>query len=182
MPEEKSTTKDVVKTEKYNEAIETINSEKMKREKVEAELKELKDTAEKKKAISKEKASWKEEKETMEKEISELKKTKVTKGKTKDKTTTEAKPVTKETITTQLDEMIPTKDIRTNFGGPIDRLKYFKSPATRKSNSQLLGRILSLDVERQMGKFGKQEPLHPRAAKRKDDNVVAEHIANIANQ
>lgn len=183
MPEEKPKTKDVIGADKYNEAIETINSEKMKREKVETELKELKEAAEKRKVISKEKKSWKEEKDKMEKEIEELKKTKVTKGKTKDKPP-ETAPVPTAEAKTQLDNVLPTEGIMTNqdFGSSIERLRHFKNPMTKKVNSQLLGRALSLDVERQMGKFGEPEPLHPRAKIMKEDTVVAEHRVNIANQ
>jgi len=150
---EESKKDDVVKAEKYNEAIEKINSEKIAREKVETELKELKSKQEEeaKSKVENEKKSWEEEKAAKDKQISELTAkletkdtTKVSKGIVSEPNSGEAN-TNADLIKKQLDEKFPTRKVKPEkFGSGMARFAHYSRPSTREYTKEQLGQALDL--------------------------------------
>ena len=160
--------KDVVEVGKYNEAIEKINSEKIQKEKAEAELKELKEFKEKvetdkiaaeKKAEEDQKLTWEKEKEDLMKTNEEMKKKLEERdpGKPNPKGVVptgqpagaEGTPpeTTREDLKKELDERFPgpEKDAR-KFATRFARYGYYHNPQNKAYSHEQMGELLSLHM------------------------------------
>ncbi len=143
---------DVVKKEDYNKVVESHNSMKSEKEKVEKELSDLKETQKKaeEKKVEDGKLDWEKEKEEKDKIIADLKtkvedNTVVKKGVVKDPKTQEA--TTDEKIKEQLDKHIPEGDTDPKkFASNIQRYGHYKSSTTKQYTDDQLGKGLSLDA------------------------------------
>jgi len=158
--------KDSVKRDDYNKVVESHNSIKAEKEKIEKELQEMKENIEKKSVEDTEKKAWEKEKEEMQTQIEELKTVK--KGSKAVENTEEAgneKKMDTQKIKAQIDEAIPTEGIRDpSLMTPLERYAYYKNPATKRASSQLVGRALSL---------AQSSGISPYAKRSTDDIIVA---------
>ena len=147
---------DVVKKEDYNKVVESHNSLKSEKEKLEKELSELKEVQKKveEKKEEEDKLAWEKEKEEKDKIIADLKakvedNTVVKKGVVKEPTSTEA--TSDEKIKEQLDKHIPEADTDPKkFASNIQRYGHYKSPTTKQYTEDQFGKGLSLDAGAQI--------------------------------
>lgn len=174
-------TNDVVKAEKYNEAIEKVNSEKMKREKVEEKLKEMQGkeearkvrVAEKKK--TREEGKWKKEGEEKDKRIKELEE----KAKAKPNDPPNPKGVVQTTppetnkSAEMLDERYGKEFKHSSDMSPRQRLAHFKNPTTQTYNPEKLSELIALQASAQRDESGTfPEKFHNAQKKFTDTEII----------
>ena len=169
---------DVIAREDYNKVVEAHNSAKVELEKLQKELKTIKDSDVNNK-VNAEKNEWKQLGEGLKQEIEDLKKqvqqkqdeTKVAKGIVPGQSNmnqSHTKNLSREEIKAQLDEGIPTDQIKNVSNlSPIQRYGYYKSP-TRAYSNQVFGRALSLDA----GRFASKQVEISNYARPTENDIV----------
>ena len=139
---------DVVKREDYNKLVESTNSLKIEKEKMENELKKLKGDSERKEIEDRERAKWDEEFKKRDEAINELKK----------KVEANQVPVRKGVVPTNivpqtpqeepielLNKILPNrKKVPEKFASNLARYGYYKSPSTKEYTDEQFGMALSL--------------------------------------
>lgn len=145
MPEENNNkSADMIAREDYNKIVESHNSMKVEKERLESELRSLKS---KEPAEEKLRKEWESEMSGVKKQMEELVKkveekkdtTKVSKGLVQDRIS----PTNE--VKTMLDEKIPDRKINPEkFGSKISRFAHYKSGMTKSYTDEQLGMGLSL--------------------------------------
>ena len=182
MPDKKKKSDDKpddVKREDYNKIVESHNSLKAEKEKLEKQIKEYKDKSEKEESnkLEEEKKAWEKEKEEKDKQIEELKKkaeenTKVAKG-VVSKEEEEKKEVNPDSFKEQLNKQLPEPEKDPNrFASNLARYGWYKNPTTKQYTEDHIAKGLALDAELQLGAYGKKFNAPGAARPNKEDLIL----------
>lgn len=173
---------DVVNREDYNKVVEAHNSLKAEKEKLDSEIKQIKETetkndkeADSKEAWEKEKADLLKRQEDLTKQVEEIKQgaNKVSKGIVPPQKLNEQgqpqEPMANEGIKKELDEKLPADDFDPNrCGSNLQRYGHYKNPSTKRYTHEQLGMALSLHAGAQSANPGQV----PSMAKQSKDDIM----------